>query len=109
MTKAISVRRHLKTRKKDHLPTCVVKFFEKEPKIMTRATKSATKRSSVAKHLVNDKKCAKNYDLSGFKTLHQCLNIMDLIIMEAISIYLEKLVLCKQKEFDYKVSLFYFR
>ena len=34
------------------------------------------------------------------------LNVMDLIIMEAISIYLEKSVLCKQKEFDYKVPLF---
>ena len=84
----------------------MVKFFEKEPNIMTRATENATKRSSVAEHLVNNKECAKNYDVSRFKILHQCHNVMDLIKMEAISIYQEKQVLCKQKEFDYKVSLF---
>ena len=31
---------------------------------------------------------------------------MDLIRVEAISIYLDQPVLCKQKELDYKVSLF---
>ena len=34
--------RHLKT-KKDHLPTCVVKLMEKEPKNITIATENATK------------------------------------------------------------------
>ena len=33
-------------------------------------------------------------------------NAMDLNKMEPISIFLEKPVPCKQKEFDYKVSLF---
>ena len=84
----------------------MVKFIKKEPKIMTRATENATKRSSVAEHLVNNKECAENYDLSRFEILHQCHNVMDLIKMEVISTYLEKPVLCKQKEFDYKVSLF---
>ena len=73
---------------------------------MTRATENATKRYSVAEHLVNNKECAKNYDVSRFKILQQCHNVTDLIKMEAISIYQEKPVLCKQKEFDYKVSLF---
>ena len=91
---------------KEHLPTLVVKFMEKEPKNMTRETENATKRFSVAEHLVNNRECAKKYDLSRFKILHQCNNVTDLIKMEAISIHLEKPVLCKQKEFDYKVSLF---
>ena len=38
--------RHLKTRLKEHLPTCVVKFIEKEPKNMTTAIDNATKRTS---------------------------------------------------------------
>ena len=97
--------RHSKTRIKEYLPTCVIKLIEKEPKIITIATENATKRSSVAEHLVNNKECAKNYDSSRFKVLHQCQNAMDLIKMEAISIYLEKPVLYKQKEFDFKVSL----
>ena len=84
----------------------MVKFIEKEPKSMTIATENATKRSSVAEHLVNNRECAKKYDLSRFKMLHQCNSVNDLIKMEAISIYLEKPVLCKQNEFDYKVSLF---
>ena len=73
---------------------------------MTVATEKATKRSSVAKHLLNNRECAKKYDLSKFKIFHQRNNVTDLIKMEAISIHLEKPVLCKQKEFDYKVSLF---
>ena len=95
--------RHLKTKIKEHLPTFVVKFMEKEPKSMTIAPENASKRSSVAKHLVNNRECAKKYDLSRFKIIHQCNNVTDLIKLEAISIYLEKPVLCKRKR---KVSLF---
>ena len=81
--------------------------MEKEPKNTTIATKNATKRSSVAEHLVINRECAKKKnDLFRFKILHQCNNVTDLIKMEAISIHIEKPVLCKQKEFDYKVSLF---
>ena len=70
---------------------------------MTTATKNATKRSSIAENLVNHRECAKKYDLSAFKIIHNC-NWSHK--MKAISIYLEKLVICKQKEFYYKVSLF---
>ena len=72
---------------------------------MTIATKNATNRSLVAEHLVNNRECAKKYDLSRFK-INQCNNVTDIIKMEAISIFLEKSVLCKQKENDNKVSLF---
>ena len=80
--------------------------MEKEPKNMTIATENATKRSSVAEHLVNNRECANKYDLSRFKIIHQFNNVTDLIKMKAISIFLVKPVLCKQKEFDFKVSLF---
>ena len=76
--------------------------MKKEPKNMT----TATKRSSVAEHLVNNRECAKKYDLCRFKLIHHCNNVTGVIKMEAIAIYLEKPVLCKQKEFVYKVPLF---
>ena len=44
--------------------------------------------------------------LSRFKIIHHCNNENDLIKMEAIFIYLEKPLLSKQKEFDYKVYVF---
>ena len=61
---------------------------------------------NVAENLVNNRECAKKHDLSIFNIIHQYDNVSDLIKMETILIYLEKPVLCKQKEFDYKVSLF---
>ncbi len=66
----------------------MLKFIEKEPEIMTTATKNAIKRSSVAEHLVNNRECAKEYDLSRFKIIHYYINMTDLIKLEAISIHL---------------------
>ena len=76
----------------------MLKLIEKEPEIMTTATKNTAKRSSVAEHLVNNRECAKKHDLFRFKIIHHCNNETDLIKMEAISIYLEKPVLCKQNK-----------
>ena len=64
--------------------------MEKEHKIMIKANKNATKRSSVAEHLVSNRECAKKYDLSRFKKIHHCNNVTDLTTMETTSIYLEK-------------------
>ena len=41
--------------------------MKKELKSMTIAIENAIKRSLVAEHLVNDRECAKKYDLSRFK------------------------------------------
>ena len=41
--------------------------MEKEPKNMTKAIKKATKRSSVAEHLVNNRECAKKYTFQDSK------------------------------------------
>ena len=62
--------------------------MEKEPKNITIVTENATKRSLVAEHLVNNRECAKKFDLSRFKILNQCNNVTDFIKMEAISIHL---------------------
>ena len=40
------------------------------------------------------------------KIIKNCNNVFDLIKLEAICILLRKPVLCKQKDFDYTVSLF---
>ena len=78
----------------------MLKFIEKEPEIKTTATKNAAKRSSVAEHLINSRDCARKYDISKFKIIHHCNSVIDLVKLEAISIFLEKPELCKQKEFD---------
>ena len=80
----------------------MLKFIEKDPEIKT----TAAKRSSVAENLLNSRDCAKKYDTSRFEIIHYCNSVFDLVKLEAISIFLEKPELCKQNEFDYKVSLF---
>ena len=81
----------------------MLKFIDEKTKIKTKAVVNATKKSSIAEHLINNTNCAKNYDLSRFKILNSCTNSIDLVRMEEISIFLNKPELCKQKEFDYKV------
>ena len=45
-------------------------------------------------------------NFNKYKIIKNCNNVFDLIELEAICILLRKLVLCKQKDFDYTVSLF---
>ena len=70
------------------------------------ATSSSKEHSSIAQHLINNPTCANNYDMNRFKIIKNCINVFDLIKLEAICILLRKPVLCKQKDFDYTVSLF---
>ena len=67
---------------------------------------NASKYSSIAEHLVKNSTCANRYNLYRFKTNKTCSNVFDLFKLEAICILLRKPVLCKQKDFDYTVSLF---
>ena len=48
----------------------------------------------------------RKYETSRFKIIHHCNNVFSLIKLEATYIFLEKPELCKEKEFDYNVSLF---
>ena len=85
---------------------CILKFIEEKTKIKTKAVVNATKKSSIAEHIINNTKCANNYDSSRLKILNNCNNFIDLVRMEAISIFLNKPELYKKEEFGYKVSLF---
>ena len=67
---------------------------------------NATRKSSIAEHLVNYPNCGKNYEDVRFKIVQQCSNVYDILKVEAIFIYFNKLELCKQTEFDYVVALF---
>ena len=98
--------RHLKTRISEHIPKCILRFIDEKAKNKTNAVLNATKRSSIAEHLINNTSCANSYNSSRFKITNNCTNPIDLVRLEAISISLNKPELCKQKEFDYKVSLF---
>ena len=64
------------------------------------------KNFSIAEHLINNTHSANNYDSPIYKILYSCTNSIDLVRMEAKSIFFNKPELCKQKEFDYKGSLF---
>ena len=44
--------------------------------------------------------------LSRLRVVTHCNYVIDLVRLEAISIFLNKPELCKQKDFDYKVSSF---
>ena len=47
-----------------------------------------------------------SYKINRFKIIKTCSNVFDLIKLEAVCILLRKPVSCKQKDFDYTVSLF---
>ena len=86
-TKAISIklRGTSKPKIKEHLFACGLKSIEKEPEIR----RTATKRSSIAEHLVNDRDCARKYDISRLKIIHHFINIFDIVKMDAVSIFLK--------------------
>ena len=98
--------RHLETRIKEHVPKCVREHIKNSPKTTSIATLNAINRSSIAEHLIKNPICGKNFNDSSFKILRSTANNFDLIKIEAIYIHLNKPKLCKQKEFDYSVSLF---
>ena len=87
------------------LSACVLKFIDKEPETKTTATKSTAKISSVAERLISSRDCTRKYDISRLRIIYHCNSVFDLVKLEAISTFSEKLELCKRKEFDYKVSL----
>ena len=62
-------------------------------------------RSSISEHSIKNPICGKNYNKTNCKILTSCNNIFDLVKIEAIYIHLNKLKLCKQKDFDYSLSL----
>ena len=67
---------------------------------------NATRKSAIADHLVNYPNCGNNYEDTRFQIIQQWSDVYDLLKLEAICIYLNKPELCKQKEFDYVVTLF---
>ena len=99
--------RQLRKRIKEHILKKVENFrlSEKKDDVPIKVI-NASKRSSIAEHLVNNSLCADNYNVKRFKIVKNCSNVFILIKLEAICILLRKSVLCKQKDFDYTMSLF---
>ena len=81
--------KHLRKRINEHLPKSVENFcfLEKKGDVPVKVL-NASKRSSIAEHLVNNSTCANSYNLIGFKTIKTCSNVFDLIKQEAISMLL---------------------
>ena len=78
--------RHINTRIEEHLLVYALKLIDKEPEIKTTATENASKRSSVAEHLINNRDGARKYDISRFRIIHHCNSVFDLVKLEAIFI-----------------------
>ena len=99
--------RQLIKRVKEHIPKSIESYCNSKGK-ETKSTQvaNASKRSSIAEHLVKHPTCANNYNRDRFKIINRCKNVFDLIKLEAIYILLRKPILCKHKDFDYTVSLF---
>ena len=99
--------RHLRKRIKEHVPKSIENFCcsDKKDDIPVKVL-NASKRSSIAEHLVNNTTCANSYNTNRLKSIKKCSNVFDLIKLEAICILLRKPVLCKQKDFNYTISLF---
>ena len=63
-------------------------------------------RSLISEHLIKNPVCGISYNETKFKILRCCTNVFDMVKIEAIHIDLNKPKLCKQKDFDYSLSLF---
>ena len=72
---------------------------------MIIATSNVMKKSAITEHLINPD-CAKNYNECSFNILRKCTNWFDLMKLEAILIKIYKPKLCKQKDYNYTVSLY---
>ena len=73
---------------------------------MNIAITNELKISGIADHQISNPNCGKNYNEYRFSILRKCMNQFDFIKLEAILIKLNTPKLCKQKDFDYMVSLF---
>ena len=60
---------HLKMGLNKHILKCILKFIVEKTKNKTKAVVNTTKRSLIAKHLINNTDCANNYDLSRLKII----------------------------------------
>ena len=56
--------RNFNTQNKEHLPACISKNIREKYETLTITTKNPTKRFSIAELLINNKGCAKNYQIS---------------------------------------------
>ena len=97
-----------------NIPQYILKNFKtgyneiinNQPKTINIATLNAINTSSISEYLIKNLICGKSYYETKFKLLRRCNNVFDIIKIEAIYIHLNKPKLCKQKNFDYSLSLF---
>ena len=89
-----------------------VKEFIKEPTQNFKESKTlenASKRSTIAQHLLENKECGKAHKDENFEILYKCRNLSELRVLEAVVITFLEPSLCKQREFDFTTTLFWLR
>lgn len=74
---------------------------------MSKPVIDSAKSSAIIERLIHNAKCAEKCNISIFSIIKQCATEYDLMKIKAVLIHLFKINLCKQKEFDYVVILFY--
>ena len=62
--------------------------------------------SAIGAHLLSNKSCADAYTNDRFRVIHKCKSTFSLKTMEALCIKLSDPVLCRQKQFVFKLALF---
>ena len=98
--------RHLENKIKEHISKYVSDHINNLRKTFSIATSNAMNRSSLPETLIKIPYSWKLYNGIKFRTFRSCNNNYDLIKTVAIYIHLNKQKLCKQREFDYSISLF---
>ena len=58
--------------------------------IKTKTVTNGEKRSSILEHLINNIDCANNYVLLRVRVVSQCINVIDLVRLEAKPVFLSK-------------------
>ena len=90
---------------KEHIPSCVKKFYSKPSDGVDYKTipmlYNASKKSSIAEHLLNNPECGTNIAKCEFSILRRCTSKFRLDIAESVIIAAMEPSLCKQTEFDF--------
>ena len=96
--------RRLSDRISEHIPRCVKKFYSEKSgedyKTIPMLYK-ASKKSSVAEHLLENPECGENIAKCNFSILRRCESKFRLDIAEPVIIAAMEPNLCKQTEFDF--------
>ncbi len=90
-------------RRDQHVPPRLRTWMTGDMKVPPNVAKSSL--TAIGQHLVNNVECARNYNDDRFTFISRGRNLYHLSILESIYITTKSPILCRQKEFVYKLVL----